>query len=191
MCPGIPQLIHTPRSSWREKHSEEGQPRRGPRVAWGMLLWVPAPNLGLALGAHSKPALCLVLPPPHTTPWRHPQRSRHSSFQLSRKGHQARCVLEASEGVFPASASGPWVHTCPKARRLGGSQPWTVTVSPANARGGQRQQEPLGESSPPTLPTRDPAKGSGDPANPPVGRERTQERAMAEAAGWETAQPGR
>lgn len=130
-------------------------------------------------GTARKFPACSV-PPAASSPPRtdvpHSQRSENSLFQLPRKVHPSTLYSRGQQGRVPGWVSGPCVcvHTCSKAQRLGRCWPGIAGAH------GRVQPPPL-----PHLLT--PCKGTGDPADPPIRRERTQERAM----GWETAQPGR
>lgn len=171
MCLRIPQLTQLPRLSQKKRHSKVGWPHQGPAAVGyvaqgpmlqGPVLWVKGLALGGCPGRMSPACLC-PLPPHHLST---------EAFPEEQEATPKRALFWWPARACSRWATGLCVHTCSKAQQ--------VLVSPANPRGGQ---ELMGE------PSVIPQKVPGSLPTHPSG-EGTRERAVAEAAGGETAPRG-
>lgn len=119
---------------------------------------------GLALGGGSRPALHLLLPPPH--PAGASPEEREQLVLFPRKVHTSTLCSGGQRGRVLAWASGPCAHTpVPRPSGLAGlgqRQPHSSQQTPEVAGDGRNSWES------PDLP-RGPAKGKTEPADPTSG----------------------
>lgn len=147
---------------------------RGPRGCCARSLRSGPQGPGVGLG--SRPALCLRPPPPQ--PRSRPQR-RGQLAPAPGQVARARRVPEATRACL---GSGQWtcVHTCSGTGRGG----WAGPGRDSHTQTGKAPGAGIGGTPGRVRPPRGPSRGAENPAEPltppSMGRERTQERAMAE-----------